>query len=144
MKMFCFSIAVRKWFVNLDSSQASLKSEVVCLQEEMQRLFCPINRCQLQVQGKMLWVDLPHFNHTTQDRYTDANLCPLHAFLDKSWFLLAEKGSSSLPTAVEFHIVSSCINIFVSVQFCWLKSSGVYKFGWVEALKNYCLAKKKK
>lgn len=36
MKMFCFSIVVKKWFVSLDSSQASLKSEVVCLQEELQ------------------------------------------------------------------------------------------------------------
>lgn len=31
---------MRKWFVNCDSGQASLKSEMVCLQEEMQRLYC--------------------------------------------------------------------------------------------------------
>lgn len=30
---------MRKQFVNCGSHQASLKSEVVCLQEEMQRLF---------------------------------------------------------------------------------------------------------
>lgn len=52
MKTFYFSIAVRKWFVNLDSGQASLKSEVVCLQEEMQRLFCLTEKMSITSAGK--------------------------------------------------------------------------------------------
>lgn len=52
MKMFYFSIAVRKWFVKLDSGQARLKSEVVCLQEEMQRLFCLTEKMSITSPGK--------------------------------------------------------------------------------------------
>lgn len=52
MKMFYFSIAVRKWFVNLESGQASIKSEAVCLQEEMQRLFCFMEKMSITSAGK--------------------------------------------------------------------------------------------
>lgn len=52
MKVFYFSIAVRKCFFNLDSSQARLKYEVVCLQEEMQRLFCLKEKMAITSAGK--------------------------------------------------------------------------------------------
>lgn len=43
---------MRKWFVNRDSSQATLKSEVVCLQEQMQRLFCFMENMSITSTGK--------------------------------------------------------------------------------------------
>lgn len=43
---------MRKWFVNCDSGQASLKSEVVCLQEEMQRLYCFMENMSITSTGK--------------------------------------------------------------------------------------------
>lgn len=43
---------MRKWFVNCDSGQASLKSEMVCLQEEMQRLYCFMENMSITSTGK--------------------------------------------------------------------------------------------
>lgn len=70
---------------------------------------------------EMLWVGLPHFNHHT---------VTMKSIFVHSIHFKVKADSSQLGRAnsrCPLHIVSSFINVFVSVQFCWLRSCGVYR-----------------